>query len=65
MINYRPLYKLMQERGMGWEELRIAVGFSSATSAKLHRGVPVNLDTIDRICRYFGCRIEDLLEYED
>ena len=65
MIDYRPLYKLMQECGMGWGDLRIAVWFSSATSAKLHRGVPVNLDTIDRKCRYFGCRIEDVLEYED
>ena len=65
MISYRPLHKLMRERGMSWEDLRIALGFSSATSAKLHRGVPVNLDTIDRLCRYFGCRVQDVMEYEE
>ena len=65
LLNYRPLYRLMKERGIGWEELREGIGASPGTTAKIHRGVPVSMDVVDRICRYFGCRIEDILEYED
>lgn len=65
MISYKPLHRLLRDRGMGWEELRIEMGFSSATLAKLRRNVPVSLETIDRICRHLQCRIEDVLLYED
>ena len=65
MITYKPLYRLMQDRQMKWEDLREALGFSSATSAKLHRGEPVSLGTIDRLCAYFQCAVEDVIRYEE
>lgn len=65
VITYKPLYRLMQDRQMKWEDLREGVGMSSATSAKLHRGEPVSLGTVDRLCAYFQCKVEDVLEYED
>ena len=64
-ITYKPLYRLMAERGLGWEELREGIGAASGTTAKIHRGVPVSMDVLDRICRFLQCRIEDVLEYED
>ncbi|GAC1658548.1 MAG: hypothetical protein NVS9B15_20320 [Acidobacteriaceae bacterium] len=32
-------------------------------SRMLNRGTHVRSDTLDRLCAYFGCRIEDLVEY--
>lgn len=32
-------------------------------SRMLHRGAIVRSDTLDRLCAYFDCRIEDLVEY--
>ncbi len=55
----------MKERGIGWEDLREGIGASPGTTAKIHRGVPVSMDVVDRICRFLRCRIEDVLEYED
>lgn len=32
-------------------------------SRMLNRGANVRSDTLDRLCAYFDCRIEDLVEY--
>lgn len=64
-ITYRPLYKLMREREMGWEELREGIAASPGTTAKMHQGAYVKLEIIERVCRFLGCRIEDVLEFED
>jgi len=32
-------------------------------SRMLNRGTHVRSDTLDRLCTYFGCRIEDLVEH--
>lgn len=32
-------------------------------SRMLKRGANVNSDTLDRLCIYFGCKIEDLVEH--
>ena len=38
MISYKPLFKLLLEREMTKTQLREAVGFSSATLAKMSKG---------------------------
>ena len=64
-ITYRPLYRLMAEREIGWEELREGIGAASGTTAKIHQGTYVKLEIIERVCRFLGCRVEDVLEFED
>ena len=64
-ITYKPLYRLMAEREMGWEDLREGIGAASGTTAKIHQGAYVKLEIIERVCRFLGCRIEDVLEFED
>lgn len=43
-------------------QLREAVGFSSATLAKMTKGEYVSLETVDNICQYLGCRVEEVIE---
>ena len=43
-------------------QLREAVGFSSATLAKMTKGEYVSLETIDNICQYLDCRVEEVIE---
>lgn len=62
MISYKPLFKLLLDRDMTKTELRKAVGFSSATLAKMSRGEYISLETIENICKYLGCKIEDVVE---
>lgn len=43
-------------------QLRESVGFSSATLAKMSKNEYVSLETIDSICQYLDCKIEEVIE---
>ena len=62
MISYKPLFRLLLERDMTKTQLREAVGFSSATLAKMSKGEYISLETIENICKYLDCKIEDVVE---
>ena len=62
MISYKPLFKLLLEREMTKTQLREAVGFSSATLAKMSKGKYISLETVENICKYLDCKIEDVIE---
>ena len=40
-----------------------ATGISKSTIDKMGRGEIVSLEVIDRICNYFDCRVEDVVEH--
>lgn len=62
MISYKPLFKLLLEREITKTQLREAVGFSSATLARMSKGEYVSLETIDHICAYLNCGVADVIE---
>lgn len=64
MISYKPLFKLLLERDMTKTQLRIAVGFSSATLAKMSKGEYISLETVENICKYLNCKIENIIEIQ-
>ena len=64
MISYKPWFRLLLERDMTKTQLREAVGFSSATLAKMSKGEYVSLETIENICKYLNCRVEDDIEIQ-
>ena len=64
MISYKPLFRLLLERDMTKTQLREAVGFSSATLTKLSKGEYISLETIENICKYLNCKIEDVIEIQ-
>ena len=64
MISYKPLFKLLLERDMTKTQLRIAVGYSSATHAKMSKGEYISLETVENICKYLNCKIENIIEIQ-
>lgn len=46
-------------------EIATATGLNRMTLSKIlnHRGYSTGTDTVDRLCDYFDCRVEDLMEY--
>ena len=51
-------------RRISLSEVAETTGFGRITlSRMLNRGTNVRSDTLDRLCAYFDCRIEDLVEY--
>lgn len=65
MISYKPLFRLLLERDMTKTQLREAVGFSSATLAKMSKCEYISLETVGNICKYLGCKIEDVVEIQN
>lgn len=62
-FTYKPLWKLLIDKEMNKKELMQATGISKSTIDKMGRGEIVSLEVIDRICNYFGCRVEDVVEH--
>lgn len=62
MISYKPLFRLLLEKDMTKTQLRTAVGLSTSTLAKLSKGEYISLETIENICKYLNCKIEDVIE---
>lgn len=54
-----------QSRRITIQEVAEATGVNRMTLSKIlnHKGHSTGTDTLDRLCSYFGCRIEDLVEH--
>lgn len=62
-FSYKPLWKLLIDKDMSKKQLMIETGISKSTMDKMGRGERISLEVIDRICTYFGCRVEDIIEH--
>lgn len=62
-FSFDPLWKLLIDKKMTKEEMRTALKISPATIAKMGKGENVSMDVLERICNFFDCKIEDVVEY--
>lgn len=62
-FSYKPLWKLLIDKEMTKKALMQATGISKSTMDKMGRGEQVSMDIIDRLCNYFECDIEDIIEH--
>ena len=62
-ISYKPLFRMLLEKDMKKTELREACGLSLNTIAKLSKNETINMETLQKICRYFDCQFSDIVEY--
>ena len=60
-ISFSPLWNCLKEKGLKKNDLRISVGLSNATVARLGKDQSVSLDSIHRICLFLNCRIEEVI----
>ena len=54
-----------ERRRIPIQEIAEATGINRMTLSKIlnHHGVVVRTDVLDRLCKYFGCALEELAEY--
>jgi putative transcriptional regulator len=52
-------------RRVSISEVAAATGLNRMTLSKIlnQRGYGTGTDTIDRLCEFFGCKVEDLMEH--
>ena len=54
-----------ERRRVQIQEIAAATGMNRMTLSKLvtQHGANVQTDVLDKLCTYFGCRVEDLVEH--
>lgn len=62
MISYQPLYHTLINKNMKLDQLRKDGIISSITIAKFKKNESITLTTVDKICQYLKCNIEDIVE---
>ena len=62
-FSFNPLWKLLIDRGMTRENLRVALKLSPSTMAKMGKGENVSMDVLNKICNYLHVKLEDIVEH--
>ena len=65
MISYAPFYKTLQEKGMTTYKLIKEYGISRSLLDRLKHDKPITTVTINDLCKYLDCNVEDIIEYVD
>ena len=61
-VCYNKLWKLLIDKGMKKSQLRVSVGASKSTFAKLGKNENVTLPVLLGICEYLNCDFGDIME---
>lgn len=61
MISYEPLFHTLIEKKKKLSDLTNA-GLSSRIVAKFRKNEHVNTSTLEKICLYLNCSIQDVIE---
>lgn len=59
---YNKLWKMLIDRHMTKTQMRLAVGLSTVTLARMNKGQKIREETLNRICEFFQCKPRDILE---
>ena len=56
---------LIWERRTTADAIAKATGLGSSTISKLRnsKNVNINIHTLDKLCKYFNCKLTDLIDY--
>ena len=63
-FSYKPLWKTLIDYDMTKKRLMDATGLSKSTIDKMVRCEYVSMEVIDRLCNYFQCDIEKIVNHE-
>ena len=65
MITYDPLWETMKTRGVSQYRLIKNYGVSSGQINRLKKNAYVSTHTIEMLCEILGCRVEDIMQYDE
>ena len=61
-VSYDKLWRLLRKNGMKKTDLYTKLGLSTNAIAKMGKGQFVNLGILVKICRYFDCGFDEVVE---
>lgn len=63
MISYKPFYETLKEKNISTYKLINEFGVSRSLLDRLKHDKPVTTVTLNDLCSFLNCRIEDIVEY--
>ena len=63
MFNFNRLFLTMDKKGVSTYRLREECGIDSKTIRRLKANQNIEMKTLDRICSFLDCKIEDIVEF--
>ena len=63
MISYEPLYKTMKEKGISTYKLINTFNVSRSLLDRLKHNKPISTVTLNDLCKFLNCKVEDVLVY--
>jgi len=64
MIVFDRLWVTMKEKGISTYRLRESCGIDSQTIRRLRANDNLETKTLNKLCFYLDCRLEDIAEYK-
>lgn len=62
MISYEPLFHTLIKKGIVMDQLRKDGIISCITIAKFKKHESITLTTVEKICKYLNCSIQEVVE---
>ena len=63
MIVYEPFYETLKQKGVSTYRLIQEFGVSRSLLDRLKHNTPISTQTIDDLCSFLDCRVEDIVLY--
>ena len=60
-ISYAPLWTTMKDKGYTTYTLKYKIKIGGGTYNRLKNGLPVSTHTIDILCNYLDCEVEEVM----
>ena len=64
MFSYVPLWKKLLDEDINKTDLRIRLGLSPATMAKMSKNEIISMHTLDQICGFFHCQPNEIIRWQ-
>lgn len=62
-VSYKKLFHMLIDRNMTAAELQKEAGYSANISTRMRRDEYVSLESMEKICRVLGCKVDDIVEF--
>ncbi len=63
MISYKPFYETLKKKNISTYKLINEFGVSRSLIDRLKHDKPISTVTLNDLCGFLGCRVEDILVY--
>lgn len=62
-ISYNKLWKLLIDKNMMKTDMVLKAGVTKNVLARLSKGEPISMGSMEKICNYLDCNIGDVMEF--